>query len=285
MTLKSFKPNTPGRRQMTSPSFEEITKSKPEKRLIKRLPKFGGRNFRGKITMRHIGGGARKIYRMVDFDRTAKLGIEGTITAVEYDPNRTAYIMLVLYKDGDKRYHLACSETKVGQIVICKEKAKIKPGNRMKLKNIPIGYNIFNVELHKGKGGQMGRSAGTIITLVSLEGEKAQIQLPSGEVRLVDKDCYADIGISSNIEYNNISWGKAGRRRHMGHRPKVRGKVMNPVDHPHGGGEGKNPIGLKYPKTKWGLPALGVATRRRKYTDKFIIKRRKKRTQQAELTK
>lgn len=276
MALKKFKPTTPGLRQMTVSSFDEVTKTKPEKSLTIKLKKTDGRNNTGRITVRHRGGGVKRLYRLVDFKRSDKLNIEGRIVSVEYDPNRTAYIMLVQYKDGEKRYHIAPSEIKVGDKIMTAEKVKVKAGNRMLINNIPVGFNIYNVEMHRGKGGQLGRSAGTAIKLVSLEGDLAQIQMPSGEIRLVPKDCYASIGTVSNIEHSNISIGKAGRMRKMGRRPQVRGKVMNPVDHPHGGGEGASPIGLKHPKTPWGKPALGFKTRRRHYTDKMIVKDRRR---------
>jgi len=276
MTLKKFKPTTPGRRQMSVASFEEVTTKTPEKSLTKILKKHSGRNNTGRITVRHRGGGNKRLYRMIDFNRTDKKGIPAKVTAIEYDPNRTAYIMLVQYIDGEKRYHIAPVGAKVGMEIETNEKAKIKDGNRMLIKNIPVGYSIYNVELNIGKGGQMGRSAGASIKLVSLEGAKAQIQMASGEIRLVEKKCYATIGIVSNIEHGNIKIGKAGRTRHMGRRPQVRGKAMNAVDHPHGGGEGGAPIGLKHPKTPWGLPALGFKTRRRKYTNKMIIKDRRR---------
>lgn len=275
MAIKKFKPTTPGRRGMASPTFEEITRKHPEKTLLIHLKRFAGRNNTGRITTRHRGSGEKRAYRMVDFNRTDKLGIEGKVVGIEYDPYRTAYIMLVQYMDGEKRYHLAPADIKVGTKIIAKEKAKVKTGNRMKIKNIPIGYSIYEVELVKGKGGILGRSAGAQIKLVSLEGSKAQIQMPSGEVRLTEKDCYASIGIIGNIDHGNVKYGKAGKRRHMGWRPTVRGSAMNPVDHPHGGGEGRCPIGLKHPKTPWGLPALGVKTRNRKYTDRMIVKSRK----------
>jgi len=276
MALKKFKPTTPSRRHMSVASFEEITKTKPEKSLTKRIKKNSGRNNKGRITVRHRGGGAKKIYRIIDFKRTDKLNIEAKVTAVEYDPNRTTYIMLVQYKDEEKRYHIAPHTINVGDKIITGHKAKIKPGNRMLIANVPVGYTIYNVELHEDKGGQLGRSAGSSIKLVSLEGEHAQIQMPSGEIRLVSKKCYASIGIASNLEHNNIKIGKAGRKRHMGRRPQVRGKAMNPCDHPHGGGEGGSPIGMKHPKTPWGLPALGFKTRKRHYTDKMIIKDRRR---------
>jgi len=284
MGVKKFKPTTPGRRGMASPTFEEITKHTPEKSLLIHLKRFGGRNNLGRVTTRHRGAGEKKAYRMVDFSRLDKLGIEGKVVGVEYDPYRTAYIMLVQYIDGEKRYHLAPAGIKIGGKILAKEKAKVKTGNRMKIKNIPVGYSIYEVSLVKGKAGILGRSAGSQIKLVSLEGPKAQIQMPSGEVRLTEKDCYATIGTVSNIDHNNVKYGKAGKRRHMGWRPTVRGSVMNPVDHPHGGGEGKSPIGLKHPKTPWGLPALGVKTRRRKYTNRMIIKSRKGKQTQATTT-
>ncbi|MBD3360341.1 50S ribosomal protein L2 [Candidatus Peregrinibacteria bacterium] len=276
MALKKFKPTTPGQRQMSVASFQEVTKTKPEKRLTKSKRKSSGRNNTGRITIRHRGGGNKRLYRKIDLKRTDKLNIEGKVTAIEYDPNRTAYIMLITYKDGDKRYHIAPSEIKTGDKIMTSEKTKIKPGNRMLIKNIPIGYNIYNVEVSKNKGGQLGRSAGSIIKLVSHEGKYAQIHMPSGEIRLIDKNCFATIGTVSNIEHINIKIGKAGRKRYMGWRPQVRGKSMNPVDHPHGGGEGGCPIGLKSPKTPWGLPTLGFKTRKRHYTDKMIIKDRRR---------
>ncbi len=276
MTLKKFKPTTPGRRNMTIASFEEVTKSKPEKTLIKKLNKNSGRNNKGRITVRHRGGGSKRYYRSIDFNGVDKKNIEAKVTAIEYDPNRTAYIMLLIYKDGEKRYQIAPIGIKIGDIIITKENNKIKTGNRMCLKNIPVGYNIYNVEMHEGKGGQLARSAGSALKLVSLEGKFAQVQMPSGEIRLISKKCYASIGIVSNPENSNINLGKAGKTRHLGRRPQVRGKAMNPVDHPHGGGEGGSPIGLKHPKTPWGLPALGFKTRRRHYTDKMIVRDRRR---------
>lgn len=276
MALKKFKPTTPGRRHMSVASFDEVTKTTPEKSLITTLQKRSGRNNTGKITVRHRGGGVKKRYRIIDFKSTDKLGIKGKVTSVEYDPYRTAYIMLLQYKDGEKRYQIAPAGIAVGDEIWTAEKAKIKTGNRMMLRNIPVGYDVYNVELHIGKGGQMARSAGSKLKLVSLEGENAQVQMPSGEIRLVNKDCYASIGIVSNIEHNNIKIGKAGRKRLMGKRPQVRGKAMNPVDHPHGGGEGATSIGMKHPKTPWGMPALGFKTRKRHYTDKMIVKDRRR---------
>ncbi len=276
MATKKFKPTTPGRRQMTVASFEEITTTKPEKSLLTKKRKTTGRNNSGKITVRHRGGGVKRLLRKVDFKRIDKMNVEATVKEIEYDPNRSAYIMLVNYKDGEKRYHLAPSKIKVGDKIMTAEKAKIRPGNRMLLKSIPVGYNVYNVELNEGKGGQMGRSAGSALKLMSLEGKYAQIQMPSGEIRLVSKSCYATIGTVGNIDHSNIKIGKAGRKRLLGRRPQVRGKAMNPVDHPHGGGEGGSPIGLKHPKTPWGMPALGYKTRKRHYTDKMIIKDRRR---------
>lgn len=275
MTLKRFKPTTPGIRHMSISSFEEITTSKPEKSLMVALKRHAGRNNEGTIMVRHRGSGEKKFYRIIDFSRKDKLNIAGTVKTIEYDPYRTARIMLVVYKDGEKRYHLAPDGIKVGTVITMKDKGKIAPGNRMMIKNIPVGFDIYEVELNKGRGGQLGRSAGTKIKLVSLETPKAQIQMPSGEIRYVEKTNYATVGIVSNLEHSNIKIGKAGRKRHMGWRPTVRGKVMNPRDHPHGGGEAKNPIGLKHPKTPWGMPALGFKTRRRKYTNLMILKDRR----------
>jgi large subunit ribosomal protein L2 len=254
--------------------FSKISRSKPEKSLVVGKRSHAGRNNQGKITVRHQGGGHKKLLRIVDFKQVDKLGIPGKVTSIEYDPNRTALIMLVSYADGEKRYHLAPEGIKVGDEVITKEKAKIAPGNRIMLKHVPTGYNIFNIELAKNKGGQIVRSAGSRATLVAVEKDFAQIQLPSGENRLVDKNCFATIGVVSNVDYNLVKLGKAGRSRWLGIRPSVRGKAMNPVDHPHGGGEGNQPCGLAHPKTPWGYAALGVKTRKRKYSDKSIVKRR-----------
>ena len=274
MPVKSYKPTTPGVRQMTRDTFEEITRSKPEKNLTYARKEKAGRNNTGKLTVRHRGGGHKQRVRIIDFKGQDKAGIEAVVSSVEYDPNRTSYIMLLTYKDGEKRYQVAPVGIKVGDDVITKVKAKVKTGNRMQLKNIPVGYSIYNVELQPDKGGQIAKTAGAYAKLVSLEGPKAQVQMPSGEIRLIEKKCYASIGIVSNVDHSNIKIGKAGRNRWLGKRPQVRGKAMNPVDHPHGGGEGSNSIGLKAPKTPWGLPALGVKTRNRKRTDKFIVKSR-----------
>jgi len=259
---------------MSVVSFDEITRTSPEKSLIKRIQKHSGRNNRGKITCRHRGGGHKRVYRMVDFKQTDKLDIPGKITTIEYDPIRTAYIMLVTYADGEKRYHIMPEGVEVGEEIQTKVKGKVKAGNRMTLGHIPLGYEIHNVELVEGKGGQVIRSAGGSGAILSLEGKEAQVQMPSGEVRLVSKNCYATIGKVSNEEHANVKIGKAGRKRWMGRRPQVRGKAMNPCDHPHGGGEGNQPIGLKHPKTPWGMPALGYKTRRRRSTDNKILKSR-----------
>jgi large subunit ribosomal protein L2 len=274
--IKKFKPTTPGRRQMSVADFSILTKKKPEKSLTVRLKKNSGRNNTGRITCRHRGGGTARQYRLIDFKRVDKKNIPAKVTAVEYDPNRTPYILLVQYKDGDRRYHLAPEGVKVGDEIVTAEKAKIKPGNRMMLKSIPVGFEIFNIQIDPNKGGQMVRTAGSSAKLMAVEGKYAQVQLPSKEIRLFHKECFATIGKLSNSEHGLIKVGKAGRKRHMGKRPQVRGKVMNPCDHPHGGGEGGCPIGLKHPKTPWGLPALGYKTRKKKKpTDKFIYRTRK----------
>ena len=274
MPVKKFNATTPARRLMSTLSTKEITRSKPEKRLTFGKRGQAGRNNQGKITVRHQGGGHKKLLRNVDFKQTDKLGIPAKVTHIEYDPNRTALIMLVTYADGEKRYHLAPEGIKVGDEIITKEKAKITPGNRIQLKYIPTGYNIYNLELSPHRGGQIVRSAGARATLVAIEKEFAQITLPSGESRLIDKNCYATLGIVSNSDWSLVKLGKAGRSRWMGIRPSVRGKAMNPVDHPHGGGEGNQPCGLPHPKTPWGYAALGVKTRKRKYSDKSIVRRR-----------
>ncbi|MBI2464107.1 50S ribosomal protein L2 [Candidatus Peregrinibacteria bacterium] len=274
MPIKIIKPNTPGQRNMSVLTFEEITKSKPEKRLTKRLMPQSGRNNQGKITVHHQGGGTKQKYRFIDFNQTEKLNIAGIVKAVEYDPNRTSFIMLVFYKDGDKRYHVAPEGIKVEDTIVTAEKAKLKTGNRMQVKNIPTGFAIHNIEFKPGKGGKIIRSAGSSAQVAAIEGDMALINLPSGEMRAIPKDCYASVGVVSNIDHSNVTIGKAGRMRHMGVRPTVRGKAKNPVDHPHGGGEGNQPIGLKHPKTPWGKPAMGVKTRKKKYSDKYIMKSR-----------
>lgn len=276
MPVKSFKPVTPGQRFRISLTYDEVTKRKPEKRLRVRIQKHAGRNNQGRLTVRHRGGGNKVLYRLVDFKQTDKLNIPGKVTAVEYDPFRTCFIMLVTYADGEKRYHLAPDGIAVGASIITKAKAKIKVGNRLQLNNIPVGFEIHNLEMTSGKGGQSIRSAGSAARLISLEGKYAQVELPSKEIRFVHKNCYATIGRVSNPDHNLVSLGKAGRARWKGLRPEVQGKAMNPIDHPHGGGEGGTKIGLPHPKTPWGAPALGHKTRKRhKWTDRFIIRTRK----------
>ncbi|KNY27263.1 50S ribosomal protein L2 [Pseudobacteroides cellulosolvens] len=274
MAVKKFSPTTPARRFMTVSAFDEITKTEPEKSLLAPLQKRGGRNAYGRITVRHIGGGAKQKYRIIDFKRD-KDGIKAKVAGIEYDPNRTANIALLHYADGEKRYIIAPVGLKVGDTVESGENADIKPGNSLKLINMPVGTLIHNIELKPGKGGQLVRAAGNVAQLMAKEGDYAQVRLPSGEVRMIRMNCKATIGQVSNIEHENISIGKAGRKRWMGVRPTVRGVVMNPVDHPHGGGEGKSPIGRPSPVTPWGKPTLGLKTRKKKNkSDKFIVKRR-----------
>jgi large subunit ribosomal protein L2 len=272
MALKILKPTTPGQRGMSRATFEEITTSKPEKSLLQRKKKHAGRNAEGKITMRHQGGGHKQHYRLIDFKRN-KLGVPGRVATIEYDPNRNARIALIHYADGEKRYILAVHGMIVGQEIIASPEADIKPGNAMPLKNIPLGTHIHNIELRPGKGGQMVRSAGALAQLVAKEGDYAQVKLPSGEQRMVLIGCQATIGQVGNLDAKNIKIGKAGRKRWMGIRPTVRGVVMNACDHPHGGGEGKSPIGGK-PQTPWGKPAMGYKTRKNKLTSKFVVRQR-----------
>ena len=274
MAVKTFKPTTPARRQMTVPSFEEITKKTPEKSLITVLKKHAGRNNTGKITVRHHGGGNRIKYRIIDFKKKIE-NVPATVLAIEYDPNRTAYIALMQYETGEKTYSIAPVGLKVGDVVMNGAGADIKPGNVLAINDIPVGTLIHNIELYPGKGGQLVRSAGTYAQLMAKENGVAQVRLPSGEVRIIRLDCKATIGQVGNLEHENINIGKAGKKRHMGIRPTVRGSVMNPCDHPHGGGEGKSPIGHAGPLTPWGKPALGLKTRDHKArTNKFIVKRR-----------
>lgn len=278
MPIKKYKPLTPARRKSSVDDFSDLTVKKPEKKLIKTKKRTGGRNVTGRITVRHRGGGAKRSIRIIDFKRD-KYDMPAKVKTIEYDPNRNARIALVVYQDGEKRYIVAPVELKVGQEIISSKEKKIKvqAGNTMSLKNMPEGAMVYNIELTPGKGGQLVRSSGASAQLMAVEGKYATIKLPSGEVRKVNKDCLATLGSVSNPEYMTIRWGKAGRKRHKGIRPTVRGKVMNPVDHPHGGGEGRQPIGLKYPKTPWGKHALGVKTRKaKKYSDKLILQRRKK---------
>jgi len=274
MAVKKYSPTSPARRFMTVSTFEDITKKEPEKSLLMPLKRKAGRNSYGRITVRHRGGGAKKKYRIIDFKRD-KDGIKAKVAAIEYDPNRTANIALLHYIDGEKRYILAPEGLKVGDIVESGKDADIKPGNALPIANIPVGTLIHNIELKPGKGGQMVRAAGSSAQLMAKEGDYAQVRLPSGEVRMVRMECKASIGQLSNIDNENITIGKAGRKRWMGIRPTVRGVVMNPVDHPHGGGEGKSPIGRPTPVTPWGRPTLGYKTRKKnKDSDKYIVKRR-----------
>ncbi|MBI4297221.1 MAG: 50S ribosomal protein L2 [Chloroflexi bacterium] len=273
MPLKIFKPTTPGRRKMTGATFQEITKEKPEKSLLSPLKKNAGRNFRGKVTVRHRGGGSKRQLRIIDFKRD-KLGVPGKIAAIEYDPNRSARIALVHYLDGEKRYILAPVGLEVGATVMAGPEAEVKVGNTLPLKAIPTGTQIHNVELNPGRGGQIVRSAGSSAQLMAKEGKYALMRLPSGEMRRVAMACTATIGQVGNVDHANIKLGTAGRTRHLGLRPTVRGSAMSPRDHPHGGGEGRSPIGMPGPKTPWGKPALGYRTRNRRRSNRFIAKRR-----------
>jgi len=275
MGIKIYKPTSAGRRGMTTPTFEEITKKKPEKSLLVSKKRQAGRNNQGRVTVRHRGGGERPKYRLIDF-RREKVGVPAKVAAIEYDPNRTARIALLHYRDGEKRYILAPVGLMVGDTISSGSSAEIKTGNTLPISSIPVGTIIHNIELQKGKGGQLARSAGTGAQLMAKEGKYAQVRLPSGEVRFVSVDCMATIGSVGNPEWNTIKLGKAGRKRHMGWRPTVRGSAMTPRDHPHGGGEGKVGVGMPGPKTPWGKPALGKKTRRIKFTDRFIVKRRGK---------
>ena len=274
MAIRGFKPTTPSRRHMTMSTFEEITTDKPQKALLAPKKQKAGRNAHGKITVRHRGGGHKKNYRIIDFKRD-KDGIPGKIATIEYDPNRSAFIALVVYADGEKRYIIAPMGIKVGDKVEAGPNADIKPGNALPLKNIPVGTFIHNVEIQKGRGAQMVRSAGASAQLMAKEGDYATLRLPSTEMRYVRIECKATIGTVSNATHQNENYGNAGRVRHLGFRPTVRGSVMNPNDHPHGGGEGKAPIGHPGPLTPWGKPALGYRTRKHhKYSDRLIVKRR-----------
>ncbi len=275
MGIKTYNPYTPSRRHMTGSDFSEITKDTPEKSLLASQKKKSGRNNQGKITVRHKGGGNRQKYRIIDFKRNDKDGIPATVIGIEYDPNRTANIALICYADGEKRYILAPEGLKDGMKIMNGPDAEIRVGNCLPFEKIPVGSNIHNIELHPGKGGQMVRSAGVTAQLMAKEGKYATIKLPSGEMRMVPIECRATIGTIGNIDHNLINYGKAGRIRHMGIRPTVRGSVMNPNDHPHGGGEGRSPIGRPGPSTPWGKPALGYKTRKaKKASNKLIIRRR-----------
>jgi large subunit ribosomal protein L2 len=273
MPVKVYKPTSAGRRGMTGYTFEEITKSRPERSLTEALRKSGGRNNRGRVTVRHRGGGHKRRYRIIDFKRN-KFDSKAEVIAIEYDPNRSARIALVQYEDGERRYIIAPLGVKVGQMIGSGTQAELRPGHAMILKDIPVGTVIHNIELRPGKGGQMARAAGTSAQLVAKEGLYVTLRLPSGEYRKVHENCMATIGQVGNAEHGNVNYGKAGRRRWLGWRPTVRGIAMDPDSHPHGGGEGRSGIGMKAPKTPWGKPALGVRTRKNKRTDVFIVRRR-----------
>jgi large subunit ribosomal protein L2 len=275
MAIKVYKPTSPGRRGMTGNSFEELTSDKPERSLLRTLTSQAGRNVRGKVTVRHQGGGHKRMYRVVDFRRD-KLGIPARVTSIQYDPNRSARIALLTYADGEKRYILAPLELKVGDSLLSGPQAEVRPGNAMPLANIPLGTLVHNVELQLGRGGQLVRSAGVAAQLLAKEGDYATLRLPSGEMRRVHLRCMATIGQVGNTDHGNIKLGKAGRSRWMGRRPSVRGSAMTPRDHPHGGGEGKAPIGMSSPKSPWGKPTLGKKTRPSKPSDRMIVRRREK---------
>jgi large subunit ribosomal protein L2 len=273
VAIKQYKPTSPGRRGASGHSFEELTRAKPEKSLVLPLKRQAGRNNQGRITVRHRGGGAKRRLRIIDFKRD-KTGVPGKIATIEYDPNRSGRIALVHYVDGEKRYILWPVGVKVGDMVVAGPTAEIKPGNALPLRNIPSGTVIHNLEIHKGKGAQLVRGAGGSAQLLAREEDYALVRLPSGEVRRIFADCMATIGQVGNVEHSQIKLGRAGRKRLMGRRPKVRGSAMNPRDHPHGGGEGRSPIGLPGPRSPWGKPTLGARTRRRKDTNKYIVRRR-----------
>ncbi|NPV86812.1 MAG: 50S ribosomal protein L2 [Anaerolineae bacterium] len=275
MAVKIYKPVTPGLRGMTGYTFEEITKQKPERSLVVVRKKHAGRNNVGRITVRHQGGGNRRYIRLVDFKRN-KRDIAARVSAIEYDPNRTARLALLVYADGEKRYILAPVGLRVGDVVQAGATAEIRPGNSLPIANIPVGTMVHNVELAEGRGGQLARTAGAAAQLLAKEGDYAQIRLPSGEVRLVRQTCYATIGQVGNLDHGNVKLGKAGRKIHMGIRPTVRGTAMSPRDHPHGGGEGRQPVGMPGPKSPWGKPTRGYRTRRNKKTDQYIVRRRGK---------
>jgi len=275
VALKIYRPTSPGRRGMSGSTFEEITKTKPEKSLLLPLKKKAGRNNQGRITVRHRGGGAKRMLRIIDFKRD-KAGVPGRVAAIEYDPNRSANIALIHYVDGEKRYILAPLGLGVGDTIKSGENAEMKPGNALPMRLIPSGTSIHSIELKKGKGGQLVRSAGAAAQLMAKEGKYALVRLPSSEVRRILSDCLATIGQVGNVDHQNIELGKAGRKRWLGWRPTVRGSAMNPSDHPHGGGEGRSPIGMPGPKTPWGKPTLGYRTRKHKPSDKMIVRRRRK---------
>ena len=276
MAVKIYKPTSPGRRGMTGHTFEEITGARPTRSLLKTLRKRGGRNARGKITVRHRGGGHRRSYRVIDWKRD-KVDVPASVASIEYDPNRSARIALLQYSDGEKRYIISPLGLAVGDMVIASKTGEIRPGNCLPLARIPLGTQVHNIELQPGRGGQLARAAGSSAQLVAKEGSYAHIRLPSGEVRLIRQDCVATVGEVGNVDHQNVKLGKAGRKRHMGVRPTVRGSAMSPRDHPHGGGEGRQGIGLPGPKTPWGKPALGKRTRRNKRTNKYVVRHRSKR--------
>ena len=273
MTVKQYKPTSPGRRGASGYTFDEITRKRPEKSLLAPLTKNAGRNNQGRISVRHRGGGHKRRLRVIDFKRD-KTGVPGKVATIEYDPNRSARIALIHYVDGEKRYIIWPVGLSVGDTVMAGPQAEIKPGNALPLRNIPSGNIVHNLELQKGKGAQLVRGAGGAAQLLAREGDYVMVRLPSGEVRRVHADCMATIGQVGNVEHGQIKLGRAGRRRHLGRRPRVRGSAMNPRDHPHGGGEGRSPIGMPGPKTPWGKPTLGFRTRRRKDTNKYIVRRR-----------
>ncbi len=276
MAIKHYKPTTPGRRGMTTMDYSELSKVAPERSLLEPIKKNAGRNSYGRITVRHRGGGNRRKYRVIDFKRN-RFGVKATVMTLEYDPNRSAFIALIQYEDGQKSYIIAPIGLKVGDVIVSGPDADIKPGNALPLNNIPVGTFVHNIELYPGKGAQLARSAGNMAQLMAKENGMALLRLPSGELRNVPANCMATVGQVSNPEHSNVNYGKAGRKRHMGWRPTVRGSVMNPCDHPHGGGEGKSPIGRPGPVTPWGKPALGYKTRdKKKRSNKYIVKRRSK---------
>ena len=275
MGIRKYKPTSPGRRGMTGDTFEDVTKDRPERSLIREIRKHGGRNAQGRITVRHRGGGQRRQYRQVDFKRD-KHGIPATVTAIEYDPNRSARIALLNYADGEKRYMIAPLGLRVGDGVVSGPNAEVRLGNCLPLANMPLGTTVHCIELRPGQGAQMARSAGAGVQLLAKEGEYATLRLPSGEMRKVRQDCFAVVGQVSNVDHSNVKLGKAGRKRHMGIRPTVRGSAMSPRDHPHGGGEGRQPIGKPGPRSPWGKPTLGKKTRNNRRTDQFIVRRRSK---------
>jgi large subunit ribosomal protein L2 len=276
MPVKTYKPTSPGRRGMTGLTFEEVTTTEPERSLLRPLSKRSGRNVHGRITVRHRGGGHKRQYRLIDFKRD-KAGIPARVKSIEYDPNRSARIALLVYADGEKRYVIAPLGLQVGDTVMSGEEAEIRVGNALPLERIPLGTLVHNIELRAGRGAQIARSAGTSAQVLAKEGDYVTLRLPSGEVRLVRKECMATIGQVGNVDHGNVKLGKAGRKRWLGFRPAVRGSAMTPRDHPHGGGEGRSPIGMPSPKSPWGGKTLGKKTRRNKSTDKFIVRRRGKR--------